>query len=104
MCSLHPGEECSLQRAVRTLRFEEDLSGKVLSLEEAYWKRVAIFKRYLKGRVNMLSAKGVLLEQKRTNRKSVTRNYSDGNFSLLNSKAAGRRGALLVFCLFFMGT
>lgn len=52
----------------------------------------------------MLSAKGVLLEQKHTNRKSVTRNYSDGNFSLLNSKAAGRRGALLVFCLFFMGT
>ena len=36
MSSLHPGEECSLQRAVRTLRFEEDLPGKVLSLEEAY--------------------------------------------------------------------
>lgn len=36
MCSLHPGEERSLQRAVRSLRFEEDFPGKVLSLEEAY--------------------------------------------------------------------
>ena len=50
MCSLHLGEERSLQRAVRTQIWGR-LARKVLSLEEAYWKRVAIFKRYLKGRV-----------------------------------------------------
>lgn len=34
----------------------------------------------------MLLAKGVFLGQKH-NRKSGTKNYRDGNFSLLNSKA-----------------
>ena len=48
----------------------------------------------------MLSAKDVLLGQKHTNRKSVTRNYRDGNFSLLNSKAAVRRGAYFFFVYF----
>ena len=48
----------------------------------------------------MLSAKDVLLGQKHTNRKSVTRNYRDGNFSLLNSKAARRREAYFFLFIF----
>lgn len=51
----------------------------------------------------MLSAKGVLSGQKQTNRKGLTRNYRDGNFSLLNSKAARRRGAYLFFVHFLWG-
>lgn len=39
----------------------------------------------------MLSAKDVLLGQKHTNRKSVTRNYRDGGV-----------GKLTFLCLFFM--
>lgn len=52
----------------------------------------------------MLSAKDVLLGQKHTNRKSVTRNYRDGNFSLLNSKAARHREAYLFFVYFLWGS
>lgn len=36
MFSTPGGGVLSVQRAVQTLRFEEDLPGKVLSLEEAY--------------------------------------------------------------------
>lgn len=51
----------------------------------------------------MLSAKGMLLGEKHTNRKSVTRNYRDGIFSLLNSKTARRRGAYLFLFIFYGG-